>query len=350
MKKTIFYSVLFLAAVVAAAFILKRNQQKNQAEVAIVAQINPDVAVRTASVQRENLNGEFTVNGTFLPNKQAMISAEMGGQVVALYVKEGSYVRAGQTVARLAGEKINVNVANAKSNLDMAVATLERYEAAYQTGGITALQLDQARQQVKNARAQYQSAQLTSGDTNVRSKVSGIVNQKMIEVGAVVGPGTPIVEVVDISVLKLKVEVDEGMVSQLSLGNNALIAPSSTADTLSGKITFIAPSSTGALKFPVEITIGNPGNKLRAGMYATAIFNRTGVNNILTIPREAFVGSVNDNEVFVVRDSLAYLTKIQSGVNHGDKVEVLAGLQEGDVVVTSGQINLSDKTKVRILK
>ena len=172
----------------------------------------------------------------------------------------------------------------------------------------------------------------------------------MIEVGTVVAPGTPIVEVVDISSLKLRVEVDEGLVGQLALGNTVNIVPSTTGDTLSGKISFIAPASTGALKFPVEITMANPGNKLRAGMYATAVFNRAGVNNVLTVPREAFVGSVSDNQVFVVRDSVAYLTRVQSGVNYGDKVQVLAGLQEGESVVTSGHINLKDKTKVRILK
>lgn len=349
-KKIVFTILGFLVAAAGIYFILQRNKAKNEAEVAIVAETNTDVAVRAASVTREDISGEFNVNGTFQPNKQANISAEMGGQVVNLYVREGSYVRAGQTIARLAGDKINVNVTNARANLDAAEATLARYEAAYQTGGITALQLDQARLQVKNARAQVQSANLTSGDTQVRSKVSGIVNQKMIEVGTVVAPGTPIVEVVDISSLKLRVEVDEGLVGQLALGNTVNIVPSTTGDTLSGKISFIAPASTGALKFPVEITMANPGNKLRAGMYATAVFNRAGVNNVLTVPREAFVGSVSDNQVFVVRDSVAYLTRVQSGVNYGDKVQVLAGLQEGESVVTSGHINLKDKTKVRILK
>lgn len=85
-------------------------------------------------------------------------------------------------------------------------------------------------------------------------------------------------------------------------------------------------------------------------MYGTASFNRTGINNVLTIPREAFVGSVSDNQIFVVRDTIAHLTTIQSGVNFGDKVEVIGGLSQGDIVVTSGQINLTDNAPVRILE
>ena len=157
-------------------------------------------------------------------------------------------------------------------------------------------------------------------------------------------------EIVDISAVKLKVDVDQALVSQLSVGNTVKVKPDVIVDMVDGRITFIAPSASGALKFPVEITVPNNFNKLKAGMYGTAVFNRAGTNNVLTIPRQAFVGSVSDNQVFVVRDNIAYLTKIQSGINYGDKVEVVSGLKEGDVVVTSGQINLSDKNKVRIIK
>lgn len=85
-------------------------------------------------------------------------------------------------------------------------------------------------------------------------------------------------------------------------------------------------------------------------MYGTAVFNRSGATNVLTIPRDAFVGSVSDNQVFVVRNNIAYLTKIKGGVNYGDRVEVISGLKAGDEVVTSGQINLTDKTPIRKLK
>ncbi|NJY61417.1 efflux RND transporter periplasmic adaptor subunit [Salinimicrobium sp. CDJ15-81-2] len=351
MKKKSIITIVALIAVAAIFFlILQNNKSNNEAELSIVAQENTEIAVRTAPAQRESISGQFTVNGTFQPQTRANISAEMGGQVVAIYVEEGDEVKAGQVIAKLSGDKINVNLNNAKANLDNAISTLERYEAAYKTGGVTAVQLDQARLQVQNARAQFDSASLSSGDTNVRSKVSGIVNEKMVELGMVVGPGTPIIEVVDISSLKLRVEVDEAVVSRLQVGDTVQVVPSVTKDTISGKITFIAPASNGALKFPVEITVDNSQRTRRAGMYATAVFNESGMDNVLTIPREAFVGSVSDNRVFVLENGIAKLKQIQTGINYGNKVEVTAGLNEGDIVVTSGQINLTDNTPVKILK
>lgn len=349
-RKGIISILVIVLVIVGFYFILQNNKKKNQEKVDIVAQTNSDVAVNVVTVKKENIDSEFDVNGTFLPNKKSDISAEMGGQIVGLYVQEGSIVAPGQIIAKLKGDKINVNLSNAQANLDQAISALNRYEAAYKTGGITALQLDQARLQVKNARAQVQSAQLTSGDTNVIAKIGGIVNSKKVEIGMVVGAGTPIVDIVDISALKLKVEVDESLVSRLALADVVEVKTNVTNETISGVITFIAPASNGALKFPVEITIPNSSYALKAGMYGTALFKNQGNGSQIMIPRKAFVGGVSDNLIFVVRDGIAYLTKIQSGEAHGDEVEVLSGLQEGDVVVTDGQINLTDKTKVKILK
>lgn len=349
-KKSIIIIVVLVGVAAAFFFILENNKKKNQAELEIVAQDNTEVTVRATPAQRESISGQFNVNGTFLPKKTAQVSAEVGGQIDAIYVEEGDLVNKGQVIAKLSGDRMNVNLNNAKATLDNAISALNRYEAAHETGGVTALQLDQARLQVENARAQFRAAQLNSGDTNVRAEINGIVNKKIVEVGAVVGAGTPILEIVDISSLKLKVEVDEALVSQLQTGDIVSIVPSATRDTIKGKINFIAPSSNGALKFPVEITVDNSAKNLRAGMYGTASFNRTGVNDVLTVPRDAFVGSVSDNKVFVVRDNVAHLTIILSGVNYGDKVEVVGGLEAGDLVVTSGQINLTDNTPVRILE
>ncbi|HRA73486.1 MAG TPA: efflux transporter periplasmic adaptor subunit, partial [Flavobacterium sp.] len=103
----------------------------------------------------------------------------------------------------------------------------------------------------------------------------------------------------------------------------------------------------------IEIEVANnPNNEIKAGMYGTATFgtNTAKQAEVTTIPRTAFVGSVSSNQVFVVNNNVATLKKIVSGRILGDKVEILEGLNDGDVVVTSGQINLSDNTKVSIVK
>lgn len=366
MKKIIVPIILIIALVIGVFFILTGNKKNNEEKVAIVKTENSRVAVQVATVKEESLSGKFSVNGTFVAEKVATVSPEMGGQVVAIYVSEGSYVRAGQTIAKLKGDKLNVGLDASRAQLDNAQAALvnaksqlARFEAAYKTGGVTDQQVDQMRlqvkqleSQVKSAQAGLKNAQLTSGDTNVVAKVSGIVNRKLVENGAVVGAGTPIVEIVNISNLKLKVNVDESLVTKLHVGDVVSVQPSVLNDPIQGKITFIAPMSDGALKFPVEITVNNQNQKLKAGMYAVANFDQNGEGDApaLVIPRNAFVGSVSQNQIFQVVDSTAVLKKIQSGRNLGDVIEVISGLNKGDVVVISGQINLENGTKVKIIK
>lgn len=365
MKKIIIGIIIVILAVVV-FFILKNNKERNQEKVAIVKMENNKIAVKTAEVKKSKVSSKFTANGTFEPERKAYVSPEMGGQITAIYVDEGDYVTPGQIIAKLKGDKVNVGVEaakaqleNAKASLTNAKSQLKRFEAAYKTGGVTDQQIDQMRlqvqqleSQVKGAQASYKNAKLASGDTNVRSKVRGIVNRKLAEVGTVTGPGNPIVEVVDISKLKLKVNVDENLVAKIHKGDVVSVQPSVLSEPIQGKITFIAPLSDGALKFPVEITIENSDKKLKAGMYATANFDQNGEGDAETIlvPREAFVGSISNNQIFQVKDSIAHLIKVQSGRNFGDEVEIISGLTPNDVVVISGQVNLQDKSKVKIVK
>jgi len=123
-------------------------------------------------------------------------------------------------------------------------------------------------------------------------------------------------------------------------------------DSFSGRITFIAPKSDASLNFPVEIEVPNRGN-LKAGMYATAIFktnNGAETQNILTVPAEAFVNGVSSGQLFIVQNGVAKLIKVTTGKVFGDKVQVLSGLNGGEKVVTSGQINLDNGAKVNIVK
>ena len=135
------------------AFRLYSNKQKNAEEVAIVAQKEAQVAVRAAKVAEEKVADLFTANGTFVAEQDLNVSSEMGGQVIKIYVKEGDFVRAGQVLAQTKADRTNVQLDNAKAALETAKSDLKRFESAFQTGGVTAQQLEQARLQLKNAQA-----------------------------------------------------------------------------------------------------------------------------------------------------------------------------------------------------
>ncbi|MDN3708163.1 efflux RND transporter periplasmic adaptor subunit [Myroides ceti] len=352
MKKIVITGIVLIVAIAGIVYVLNKNKAKNAAETAIVAEKNESVAVRSQKVTYQEINADYITNGTFYPKQELMISAETAGKVVRVLVDEGSFVKAGQTLAVIDGDKLNVNVQNAQAAYKNAQADAARYESAFATGGVTKQQLDQAKLQLENAKNSLKSAQLTSSDASVRSSISGIINSRQVEPGAYVSPGTPLFELVNVSTLKLKVNVDENNVAGLKVGQKIKVKASVYPDKeFNGKVTFIAPKADGSLNFPVEIEIqNNSNNELKAGMYGTAIFTSNTNTPILVVPRSAFVGSVSTNEVFVVKNNVAYLTKVTTGRNFGDFVEILSGIKDGDEVVTSGQINLLNETPVSIIK
>lgn len=353
MKKVI-YIVVILAVLAGGYFILMKNKEKNEAESAVVSQKNSAVAVRTAVVKNETPNMEYLANGTFEPSQQLEFPAENNGRVVRVLVDEGDVVRKGQVLAVIKGDQLSVELTNAQAAYSTAVADRQRYENAFLTGGVTKQQVDQAKLGVANAKARLDQARLSFGDASIKSSINGIVNKRNIEPGSVVSPGTILFELVNVSTLKLKVTVTEQQVASLKTGTTVPVKASVFPDKeFSGKITFIAPKADESLNFPVEIEItNNTNNQIKAGMYGTAIFGKGEKSgaSVLTVPRNAFIGGVGNNQIFVVNGDVVKLIKVTSGRIFGEEVEILGGLKEGDVVVTSGQINLQDGTKVTIIK
>lgn len=354
--KKIIYIVIGVALVAAVVFTLIGNKKQNAADVAIVAEKSASVAVRVDTIGSAAVETDFVANGNFEPSQSLTFSAENSGRVTRVLVEEGSSVKIGQTLAVIKGDRLSVDVNNAKAAYENAVSDRQRYENAFATGGVTQQQLEQAKLAAVNAKARLSQANITFGDATIKSSINGVVNKKHIEPGSVVSPGTPLFDLVNISTLKLKVTVNEGQITTLKKGDNVKVKASVFPnDSFEGKISFIAPMADASLSFPVEIEIAkNPDNKLKAGMYGTATFVTSNTDaaksQIKTAPRSAFVGSVSSNQVFVVKDGTALLTKVVSGRILGDKVEILDGLNDGDIVVTSGQINLSDSTKVTVVK
>ncbi len=355
MKRIITTSVTIIASLALIGFILTKNKQENEEKIAIVAEKNASVSVKVATVKTEEISLDFAANGLIEPIQELTLTSEKTGKVVQILAKEGDYVTKGQTLAVLRGDAINVNAQAAEAVYQNAKADYSRFESAFQTGGVTKQQLDQARVALSNAEANYKQAKINIGDTRIKAPINGFINKKYIEPGTIIMamPATSLFDIVNVSKLKLNVTVNENQVANLKVGNNISITTNVYPDKeFTGKITFIAAKADTSLNFPVEIEINNNNNNdLKAGMYGTAQFKSTQQQQMMTvIPRTAFVGSVSSNEVFVAENGIAKLKKVTAGRILGDQVEILGGLSDGETVITTGQINLQDGNSIEIIK
>ncbi len=352
MKRIIITSVIIIAVLAGIMYKLNANKAKNESQTAVVAQKNAAVAVRVADASYQDMKSTYVANGVFEPTQEVFISTEVAGKVTRVLVNEGSRVGAGQTLAIIKGEKQDVAVSNAQAIYNNAVNEVTRFENAYKTGGVTKQQLDQIKLQMVTAKNNLQSANISAGDVNVRASFSGIINKRNIEPGSYVNPGTQMFEIVNIGTLKLNVNVDEKSIGNLKLGQNVTIQSSVFPDQKwNGKVSFIAPKADASLNFPVEIELKNNGvNELKAGMYGTAIFGDDQIINALVVPRTAFVGNISSNKIFIIEKDKAILKNVVTGRVFNDFVEIISGINNGDKVITSGQINLFNETPVSIIQ
>lgn len=331
---------------------LKKNKKSNEAKTAIVAGKNSSVAVKAEKASLQALVLDFISNGRFSPGQELEFSAETSGRVISVLVDEGSVVRKGQTLAIIKTDNLDVDVQNAEEIYQNALKDKQRYENAFRTGGVTQQQVDQANLSLKNAEARLQQAKIKVADANIRASINGIVNRRLVEPGSVLAPGTRLFEIVDVSSLTLDIAVDEAQVANMNVGDAVKVKASVLPEKeFTGKIEFIAAKADQNLNFPVKIRVANYGaTSLKAGMYGSAHFSFPQQQPALLIARSAFIGGVSSNEIFVVEDNKAITRKLVTGRIIGDKVEILDGLKDGELVIVSGQVNLADGSPVEILQ
>jgi len=166
-----------------------------------------------------------------------------------------------------------------------------------------------------------------------------------------VQPGKPVANIVDIRLLKVRVNVSEREAFQLKPGDRVEISTDVYPGIVfGGTIDNIASKADEAHTYPVEIVVPNSEkHPLKAGMFARIAFRSIAPTEALTIPRVALIGSIKDAQVFVVRESVARLCTVVIGKQSADLLEVVSGLAEGDTTVISGQNNLVDRARVQIV-
>ena len=344
--------VLLVAGAALAAIVWKLGENKKVInEQAQLAQERNDVIpVKTATLGRQDVRADFEASGVFQPFKELALISDVQGRITQLNVANGSFINEGAVVLAVDNDLLKNQLDITKVNLKKAESDLSRLKNLVGEGGVTQQQVNDAEIAVENLKAQIKGFDKQLALTVVKAPISGIVSGKTIEKGASLGPGMQILNIVNVRRLKFQANLREEEVVQVKTGQKVELSADLYADRkFVGVVTYIAVKSDNAKRFLVELELDNPaGAPLKAGMNGHAFFSGGQSVNVLSLPREAIVGSVRDAQVFVVENNTARLKKVELGNIYGDFASVRSGLQNGDVVVVSGQINLEDGMKVTV--
>ena len=349
--KKIVYIIIAVAIIGFGAYTLVNNK-KEMAATAAVAEIKSEaISVQVTQAENGKMDRSFTAQGNFEPIQTLALMSETSGQVQRVLKRKGDRVRAGELLLQVEANTMNADLATAQANYEKAQRDLGRFENLAAGEAITKRQLEDARLAVRTSHAQLVAARQRVNKTRITAPINGEINEIYVEVGSYLGMATKLYDIVNVDRLKLNVKVDESQVLLIKKGNKVNVKSNAGAATdVTGTVTAIAAQSDNSLKYDVEIEVKNPANNsLRAGMYGTASFEIADTRDALLLAREAIVGSIQDPSVYVVENNVAQLKKVKLGKVTQDKVEITGGLQAGEKVVQTGQINLRDGMKVSVI-
>ncbi|HEX6892285.1 MAG TPA: efflux RND transporter periplasmic adaptor subunit [Chryseolinea sp.] len=330
------------------AFKLKSNKRTVEENV-YRPDINKKVLVEAESVSLKNFDKPLSYTGTFTAFREVMLIPQVHGEVELVSFEEGDYVKEGKILIQIDDDLLQAQYVAAEASYNTAKRNLERHESAAGSGGVSKLQLDSYHLNLKSAESQLKQLLKQIELSRMTAPFSGTVTLRDVEPGSVVG-SNPVARITDLTQLKLEISVPEKEIMLFKEGESAQISSDIyPGQIINGKIEYVAARADNAHNYTVRVLIKNTGaNPLKAGMYGTVIMNKDLSKDALIIPRMALLGSAKNPQVFVIQDDKAILTNIQTGRSNNESIEVLSGLEDGDIVVTSGHINLANGSNVTI--
>lgn len=342
---------IVVAVVIVALFVFKLKTNKNIAEERVYRYDKEQaINVQGDTLQLEIINAESSYTGTFQPNKETKISAELQGKINTILVDAGSVVSKGQPLILLDNSLLKLQLQTIEVQIEGLEADVNRYTILAEADAIQGVQLEKAVLGLKSAKVQKATLLEQISKTTIRAPFSGVVTAKLSEEGAFAAPGVPLLQITDITTLKFTVNVPEKDLSQFKLNQSySLSADAYSEILLTGKTTMIGSKANMGSSFPVQITVNNTSDlKIKSGMFGKVLLKSETSGKGIIIPSSAIKGTEHQPQVYVVKNGKALLQGITISKKIQNKAVVSNGLNEGDVIVTNGLINLFDGANVTV--
>lgn len=351
-KSTIITIIAVLAVAGAVAFILVRNKKEINSRNKVVDRSNVAVPVSVTKAFVGSAGGSFSLPAVTQAENEADVVVNSQGKLTDLNIRLGSVVSKGQLLGKVDTKLQELNLKSSSLNQEKLAKDYDRYNELYKGNAATEANVTDVKYNYENTKIQVDQIKQQIANANIIAPLSGTIVKKNLEEGEFVNPGTVIATIVDVSKLKATVMVSESDVYKLKNGATVNIITDIFPDkTFKGTVRYISPVGDEAHNYPVEITLGNEGkNQIKAGTFIRVSFDIQGSANTLQIPKIALVEGLKNPYVYVLNGNKASIKKLVLGREIGENVEVLSGLNEGEEVISSGQINLVEGSIVSLVK
>lgn len=309
------------------------------------------IPVETAPVDRDDVYAVYSGTSALEAFDEAEVVAKVGGELRSILVDEGDVVERGQLLARLDGDRLRLELEQARANLAKTEQEYKRNVELHEKGLLAAGAFETLKFELDALQAAYELAKLEYDYTEIRAPIDGVISERMVKLGNTIAVSTPVFRITDLDPIVSYLHVPEKEFGKIAVGQPVYLS----IDALPGKrytgaverISPVVDSGTGTFKVKVEVE--DDGTGLKPGMFGRLDIVYESRPARLLVPREAVVATESGSAVYVVKDETAERRKVETGVAWQGRLEVVSGLSENEQVVVVGQAGLKDGARVRVV-
>ncbi|MEX0646809.1 MAG: efflux RND transporter periplasmic adaptor subunit [Balneolaceae bacterium] len=310
------------------------------------------IPVEAREAIRGDVSAYYTGTATLEAEEEAHAITNVRGVIRRIYVEEGDAVEAGQVLAQLEEEQLQIEVNRAKATMDRLYNDFSRNRDLFERNLISAEAYDNSRFEYETQKANYELASLNLERSAIRSPISGIITDRMVKTGNLVNTNEQLFKIANFDPLLAMLHVPEHEMKKMQKGQKVFLRADALPDTdFEGEVLRIRPvinAQTGT--FRVTVAVSDPAGQLKPGMFSRIRVVYDTRYNTLILPKEAVITEDINQSVFLLRENIAFKQPVKTGYVNGQNIEILEGINEGDLVVTIGQNSLRDSSLVEVIQ
>lgn len=291
------------------------------------------------------------LNGVLEADREVEIFSRTIGRVEELFVEEGDRIKSGQTLARLEDDEQKLALERARAALESNRVALVRAEELFNRQMMAEDEIERLRLTLKDVELQLKQAELSLAYTLISAPFSGIIAERYINFGDRVDVSRPLFKLVDNRILRVEGWVAEKNISKLKIGQEASITITASSEhRYNARLIRISPIVDPTFG-KVKVTFELPGHgvQLKPGQFVELELVMETHHDVQQIPKKAIIYEAGVPVVYVAVDSLAFRHKLELGLEAGDVVEVISGINPDDRLIVEGQATLRDSSRIKIV-
>jgi RND family efflux transporter MFP subunit len=313
-------------------------------------------AVKLEVIAPGELKNPFQLQGLVASDRNVMVSAEMGGTITRVFVKDGQVVSKGQTLATLDGSAMAAQMAELKKGYELAVTSFEKQEILWKQNFGTEMQFLQAKNRKESLEKSLATAQIQLGKFTLKAPISGVVDQLLKNEGEILGPGMPFARVVDASQIKIQADVSESYLQSIKKGDEVEIYYPSLKKKSMEKIfsvgNYIHPENR---TFSVYILPSGNLQYLKPNLLALITAYDFVKSDVISVPTKLIRNDGNGDYVLTAKKGPnGKMSVVKTPVEIEEKFSarsvIKSGLVSGDLLIVEGYQSVISGDEIKEVK